>query len=466
MKDLGPLVYPADKPQVPDRLVPNKSSATRVFKEYPVSLFTTVDYDIPTVRAIISQHELGQFSQSARLIRQMGQDDTIESCLETLILGILRLPFAFSPAKETAKGLKAMQFVADLWSKAVADPLLFEWISWAIMAGIGLAEVIWDTSDDEWVPVGLKIWSLEHMWWNENTRHYVVITEDGPIEVTPGDGKWLLLSIGGLRAHLKGAVRSIWKWWIIRDMASRDWARHSEILGQGILLAHIPTEADEVDKDAFVSSVQSAGADGVVELATIGSGPDKKEFGLDLLEAEFDHGESFEKLLLRCEANIRIRLQGQNATQDNSGGPYVARGVFSKVTLDKIDGLVGPLQACLHDQLCRPICEFNFDDADLAPSPLWDAEPPPDKKEFADTAMSIGQFLLNATNGGYTLTDDGLTDLSKRIGVKLQRTALPAIQVATLAAEAKEKEALTQAPSPQAATPENPTAASAQKEAA
>jgi hypothetical protein len=447
--DLGPLVYNPDAPQVPDRPTPNRANAKRVYREFPVGLFSTVDWDIPTVQSVIQQHELGQFSMSARLIRQMGQDDTIESCLETLILGILRLPFAFTPAKETAKGLKAMQFVADLWAQAVPDPQLFEWISWAIMGGIGIAEVVWDTTEDDWRPIGLKVWQLEHFYWLETARKYICLTADGPVEVNPGDGKWLVLSIGGLRGHLKGAVRSIWSWWIIRDMASRDWARHSEILGQGIFKAHIPTDADEPDKEAFIASVQTAGSDGIVELAEIGSGPDKKAFDLGLLEAEFDHGESFEKLLLRCEANIRIRLQGQNATQDNSGGPYVARGVFSKVTLDKIDGLVGPLQTCLGEQLCRPICEFNFDDAGLAPSPKWDAEPPPDKKEFADTLLSLGQFLVNATNGGYTVTD--LEALSERIGVKLSHSVLPAIQVATLAAEAKEKAALTatqQTPAP------------------
>jgi phage gp29-like protein len=441
--DLGPLTFDPSAPQVPQAPTPNRAAVKRTYREYPVSNVLSNKWDVDQVQAIVSQHHLGQFSMSSMLIAAMLQDDRIASALQTLILGILRLPFAFQPAKDTAKGAKAVQFIAELWSKSLPDPTLFEWIRWAIMAGIGLAEVVWDTSEDDWRPIGLKVWDIQHVYWLETTRKYIVITADGAIEVTPGDGKWLLLSFSGLRGHRSGAVVNLWKWWLLRDFAGRDWARHSEVLGQGVIRAKIPTEADEPDKDKFVSDLRSMGADGIIELATIGAGSDKSGFDVDLLEAEFDHGAAFEKLMLRCEANIAICLLGQNATTDNSSGPYVARGVFSKVTLDRIDGIVGPLETCLRDQLLRCVCEFNFDDADLAPLPCWDAEPPPDKKEFADTLLSVGQFLLNATNGGYSISDEAIEAFGQRIGVKLVKSVLPAIQVATLAAEAKEKAALT-----------------------
>lgn len=442
--------YDPSKPQVPQQLIPNRAEVRKVYREYPVSNFVSVNWDVPTVQGVIQQHELGQFSMSAMLIDAMGQDDRIESALDTLILGVLRLPFSFDQGKPTANGAKAAKFVADLWAKAAPDPLLYDWIRWAIMGGLGLAEVIWDTTEDDWKPIGLKIWHLQHVYWREDLLRYVLITSEGTIEIEPGNGKWLLLTPGALRGHMRGAVRSIWRWWLLRDMASRDWARHSEVLGKGVFKAKTPTDADRPDKDAFIASLRTMGADGIVELPQLSK--DVGGFDLDLLEAEFDHGAGFEKLILRCEANIAVRLLGQNATSENQG-PYVARGVFGKVTLDRIDGIVGPVQTCLRDQLCRPICEFNFDDADLAPTPKWDSEPPPDKLALANTLLNLGQFLLNATNGGYEADPE---QLSERFGIKLTKSVLPAIQIETLKAQAVERQALTGATPAAAATTPKP----------
>jgi phage gp29-like protein len=418
-----------DAPQRPQTPTPNKSEIAKVYREYPISNLVTRDWSVDGVQNIVQQHERGQFNTSAQLIDAMGQDDRIESALDTLILGVLRLPFGLVPSQKNARATgptsnaeKAKEFVSDLWAKAMPESILYDWIRWAIMGGVGLAEVVWEMTEDEWKPVGLKVWHLQHVYWREDILRYVVMTAEGTVVVEPGNGKWLLLTPGGLRGHMRGAVRSIWRWWILRDFVSRDWARHSETLGKGILKAHIPSQADEPDKDRFVNSLRTMGTDGIVELAENG----EAKFDLDLLEAEFDHGEAFEKLMLRCEANIAVRLLGQNATSENQG-QYVARGVFSKVTLDRIDGIVGPVETCIEEQLCRPICEFNFDDADLAPSAKWDAEPPPDKLALANTLLNLGQFLLNATNGGYRVD---VKQLSDRFGVTLVEAELPALQLA------------------------------------
>jgi len=416
--DLGTLDMSA--PQVPQTMTPSMSEARKVYREFPVQTLSTNQWDVASTQAAVAQHELGQFSASSLLIDAMGQDDRIDGALDTLILGVLRLPFSFQPGKGRLAA-KAQAFVESLWAKATPDPMLYDWIRWAIMAGVGLAEVVWDTSEDDWRPVGLKVWHLQHFYWREDLLCYVVLTADGPVKVEPGNGKWLLLTPGALRGHMRGAVRSIWRWWLLRDFASRDWARHSETLGKGIFRARVPSDASADSKDSFRASLVNMGADGIVELPS----NETEKFELDLLEAANDHGDGFEKLMLRCEANIAVRLLGQNATSENAG-QYVSRSVFSKVTLDRIDGIVGPVQDCLQQQLLRPVCEFNFDDADAAPLPKWDAEPPPDKQSLAATLLSLGQFLLNATNGGYRADP---VQLSERFGVTMTAADLPTIQL-------------------------------------
>lgn len=193
----------------------------------------------------------------------------------------------------------------------------------------------------------------QHLYWREDLQRYVALMADGPVIVEPGNGKWLLIGPTGVRSFLQGAIRQLWRWWLLRDYVARDWGHHSEVLGQGIILARTPTKSDVDSKNRFRSTLRSMGADGIIELGF--SNEQKDGFDVSLLEAEFDHGKGFEMLMLRCEANIACLLLGQNATSENQG-QYVARGVFSKVTLDRIDGLVGPLEAALRDHVCRPAC--------------------------------------------------------------------------------------------------------------
>jgi hypothetical protein len=51
----------------------------------------------------------------------------------------------------------------------------------------------------------------------------------------------------------------------------------------------------------------------------------------------------------------------------------------------------------------------------------------PDKLALANTLLNLGQFLLNATNGGYRVD---VKQLSDRFGVTLVEAELPALQLA------------------------------------
>lgn len=362
-------------------------------------------------------HEQGQYQASARLITEMMRDERIDSHLDTLIGGVLRLPYDIVGPDDEVRAAWS-----SAWSRCYDDGQFREWMTTAVLNGEGLAEVEWDTSDpSRWIPACIRAWPSEFLSVDLGTGMRTLQTLEGPVTIDPADrsGKWMLLSMGGERPWLRGAVRSLAQPWLARQFARRDWSRANEVLGMGIRKAHVPADADPAEKDEFFEAVANLANEPVIQVSKPGDGQGDG-WDVELLEAKREPGESFEKLLLRCEADIAVRLLGQNASIENSG-PYVAAsGIFARVTQARIDGLIGPLERCLKEQLSTPFAELNFGSA---PAYIdWDSIPPPDKKAQADAMLTLSQASASFGSAGYELD---LDEIRKRFGFSLLRKVAP-----------------------------------------
>lgn len=401
----------------------------RAYKSYPATL-TTGTWTVDDVRTAVHEHEGGNFFRSALLADAMGRDDRIVSALDTLILGILRLPFRMAPASEPRAKAQAMKVAADLarvWPKAVPDDELYEVVRWVVMMGFCLVELVWDTSDPErWIPERIRVWHPQFIYWREDLQRFVLNTADGQVEIDPADlgGKWLLVAPGGSRSWMRGAVRSLADEFVGLADTRRDWMRESEVHGSGIMKAKVPTGASDPDKARFVNSIATMGGEPVVECPVDDEG---NGFDLEHLDTGKGHGEGFKGLLAELVANVNVRILGQNASTENAG-PYVAKGgLFAKVTLDRIDGVVGPLEHALRAHIARPFAAFNYGDEELAPVPDYDSEPPPDKAAQAQTMVAVGQAVASLKLAGFDVDPEELT---QRFGFTVRRAEQPAAHTA------------------------------------
>lgn len=370
---------------------PDREAARKNYTENAISQLS--EWSVDDVLDALRQHELGLFFRSALLVDAMGRDDRIVSALDTIILGILRLPFAVDIG-DGEQAEEARAAFAKFFGSAVPESEAYDFVRWFLMLGIGLCELLWDTSDPtHWKVEGIKVWHPQYLYYRQDTRRLVLLTAEGPVDIDPGNGKWVLLSMGE-RGWMRGAVRSLAKSFLLREYVFRDWARNSEVHGQGILKIKVPSNADADDKRKFFDAVQNIGSDSTIECPDNGDGG---AFDVTLLESAQDHGEGFEKLLLRTEANINVRILGQAGTVE-AGPTYVAKGVFGKVTLDRIDGTVGPLETALLEHMSKPWALFNYGDTALAPKPNWDSEPPEDKQKRAETIKGLAAAVTQLDN--------------------------------------------------------------------
>jgi hypothetical protein len=401
------------------------ANAKKVYRSWSPQVVTGGEWTSESVGIAVRMHEMGNFTMSAQLIDAMGRDDRIVSALDTLILGVLRLDFRIAPANDTEEAARCRTAIALFWPRVFTVSKLYDALLWLIMGGFALVELDWNSDDAEaWTIDRIHVWHLGAITWDATRRLLIVQTTDGPIEVDPENlgAKWMLITAGGDRPWMRGAVRSMGDDFVAHDETNRDWSRHSEVHGGGIMKAHVPVGiGDDDDKRAFVESVADMGSDPVVECP---KNADGEGYDLSLLETGKDHAAGFSLRIDRVIANINVRILGQNASTENSG-PYVAKGgLFAKVTLDRIDGVVGPLELSMREHVARPFAEFNHGDPELAPIFDYDSEPPQDKAAQAQTMTQVATAVATLKTAGAAVD---YAELSKRFGFKLDAAADSAV---------------------------------------
>ena len=378
------MTTPPPLPRSPDK---------NVRKDMPVMAWTG-SWGTTSIQQALDNHDLGQFLLSAQLSESVQRDDRVATALNTRCKGLLGLPREITPSPrgDRRKAKTAAKDLETLWAETDLTEALIQILRWQVMMGFAVAEIVWSGDADAWT-FSLKVWHPQFLWFNWATRQYMLNTSEGPVVVTPGDGKWLLLTPEGeYRAWIQGAVRSIAIPWLGRQYAFRDWMRFNEIYGLPIRKATVPAQTSEEDKLEFFQDIRDAGSAMVVSCPT---GTDGQKYDIELVEATATGWETFRNATEDADKRITLALLGQNLTTEVSGGSYAAAKVHGQVRQDYLEADERGLVAGFRRQVLRAWAAFNYGDPDLAPVLRFDVEPPDDGKLKADTLVSLSTALLN-----------------------------------------------------------------------
>jgi len=184
----------------------------------------------------------------------------------------------------------------------------------------------------------------------------------------------------------------------VRQYATRDWARYSEVHGNPIIKASVPAMGDAEQKRHFREALSRLGRESVVVTP---KGVDGQDYDLNLLEAVDKSGEAFAALMDRCDMSIVLALLGQNLTTEVKEGSFAAARVHGDVRQDILEGDNQSLALCLYEQLARPFALFNFGDAELAPWTEWDVSPVEDREGESRAMVQFASALQILANVGF-----------------------------------------------------------------
>lgn len=378
---------------------PQSKPPRQEFRDHPVLASFSAFDSVGAVKAALNELEEGVFTRTAQLVDRMGRDDRIRAALETRVRGLLGQDLSFEEqGDKRRKSALVRELELRFWDWA-PETALGQLLRWGLTLGVGIGELMWDRGPRKWEP-RLKIWHPEHLRWDWPTRRFVVSTQDGDVTIEPGDGKWVVFTPYGVeRGWMHGLVRALAVPWLIRQWAYRDWARYSEVHGLPIRKAMVPSNAADADKTQFFDSLKRLGSESTVLLPQ-GQNEQDTAFDLELLEAEANTWEGFDRLLDKAESSIAIAVLGQNLTTEVKQGSRAAAQVHDKVRQDLVESDGEQLSTTLHTQVLQPWAAFNYGSPDDAPWPCWDTEPPVDTKARAETLNGAADALNKLRTGG------------------------------------------------------------------
>lgn len=385
---------------------------------HPVQPLST--WSVASVRAAIREHEQGQLSRSALLAEQMERNPRIFAALQTRALGAQGLPFELDPSEDgdQRRAESVAKTAKKRWWSIAPEEVLGDLLRWAVLLGVGIAEVIWDTSGTLWMPMLVPVHpSLAR--WDDSQQAWMVRTTTGEVRVEPGTGRWLVLSYTRSRPWMRGVVRCLGLEDKIRTESVRDWARWSERHGTPIVVAKTPARASDADKEAFFDGLADMGSGGTTVLAPQGDSPEAS-FGLELIEAKTaEAAKGFADLIQLVADDAAIAILGQNLTQETKGGSLAAAKVHERVRADYLQADAELLSSALHRDVLEPWALLNFGDATLAPWPCWETDEP------EDVAATVAQWKTGA-EAVALLRAQGLNvdleEVAEKLGIPLDAT--------------------------------------------
>lgn len=398
---------PAPKPQphendyLWERAKLGASPSRTHYRDLPIISTSGFD-DVGTVKHALSQLAQGQFYAAAQMCDAFIGDDRIGALYETRLEALASLPIEVNPSLLSSKKARAQKIAEQVeteWSGWFADAEVKRLHEWGLSLGFGIAELLWDTTKpDYWAP-RLKTWDLRHCYWRWDTRSFWMITLDGPVEVRPGDGHWVIYAPHGYsRPWLRGMVRPFALPYMTRSWTQRDWARWCEVHGLPIRVGIVPSQADAPAKESFIRDLLYIGNDAVLRAEQDENG---KGFDVKLVEAASQSWQGFRQLLAACDENMAIRMLGQNLTTSvKGGGSYAAANVHDRIRLDRVEADAKSLGACLSEQVVRPWCVYNYGDDTLAPKATWSTKTLVDRDAVAKTLNTAGDALGKLRAGG------------------------------------------------------------------
>jgi len=357
-----------------------------------------------SIRNALTAHESGDFFAAALLADQYRRDDRIFATLDTRVLTALGLPWDMVPSEDTARLQDAQRYARQVkawWFTAIPESVQADVLRQVGVMGFCLAENVWE---EQLVPVASSLAIPElrprlrihhpqfvRYQYGIDEEGWYIQTQDGPIRVTPGDGRWVLFSHGAERPWMNGALRALAWPWLMRTDGRRDWMRRSEIDGIGVKRARTPP-SDQIDQktlNAFLAQVKNIGSDGTLVLP--------KDYDFDIHSNTASAAQGFTALLGSAEMAITLALLGANLPTEATGGSFALGEVQAGSTLDRLEADVEMLSTCFREQVIKPWGRFNVEGwaDELAPWPRWDPTPPEDRQANAAALLTASQAILN-----------------------------------------------------------------------
>lgn len=400
-----------------------RQRAGLVYRDLPlVSIQNTWTPD--QARGALYAHMAGMFDASSQLWESILGDDRVMATLGSRISGLFGREVRFKSADDSDAAKECRLAWEAWWPRLTSNPAMVEMHAQGIGLGFSPSQLVWDTSKPVWGPY-VRPWAPRFTYYHWPSRKFRALSQDGEIQINPGDGKWMLHApFGEYRGWIRGAIRAIAEPWLLRHFAFRDMARFSEIHGLPTRVGDVPAVSDPLERSAFETSIANLGSDTSMILPRGVDGQNGTGYDYRLVEAKDTAWEVFPGLIDRCDMAIVLSLLFQNLTTEVKGGSFAATTAHMDIRQSGLQGDNEAWKNTIYNQIARPFAWLNFGDADLAPWTCWDVAPVEDRAAVADRFQKFSLSLMQMKTAGVDLPPAAMAALCRGLDLPITESDL------------------------------------------
>lgn len=359
------------------------------------------------------------FREVINLCDAMLTDDRLNTVLRTRAQGLVGSPLDFQEGRgrRKARALRAVEAEADYWEIIVEEEYLQMHV-WGLLANFGPGRLKWWERNraGKFVPrvrsgrnvPELEFWSPLNIRYDIPRKQWISRTEsvdshiavDRDIDFTSGE-HILFAPFGGAGDVSRGLWRSLCYLWLLKQQCIASWANLGNTSGhppkvvefalgqQGVNVKEI-AGGDEKRKQ-IVNEIFAMGKRGVISLPP--------GFTMKLLALPATNAQMFKDQLSAVDTAMAIAVLGQNLTTEIKGGSLAAAQIANTIRADIREFDAGAESRFLRSDVLSWWALLNFGDAEAAPWPVRDTEPPEDLTSAATMlntlSMAIERFEKN-----------------------------------------------------------------------
>lgn len=365
------------------------------------------------LEAAIYAADQGFIAPAARLMRAARGDGHLAGVLSTRTEGLVRLPKRFRGNAEAIGALK----VGEEDARSVFDEMfpaseLGVFTADFVSLGVAIGELVPVEGRDYPVFVRLDPEFLQYRWY-ENRWYFRSIA--GPIPITPGDGRWVLATLGRSSPWQNGNWRALGKAFIRKEHAQHNKDNWEAKLAQPARVAVAPAGASEEQAEGWFKRVLAWGKNTVFGM--------RPGYDVKLLESNGRGADSFVATISEQNGEITICIAGQTVTTDGGVG-FANADIHKSIRADLIKATADALAYVLNTQGIPPWLIARWGDDALTTHAVvveWDVTPPADLASGAQALVSVASALSQLTSA---LAAHGLaldvSELCTRFGVPVK----------------------------------------------
>ncbi|QDY99073.1 DUF935 domain-containing protein [Nitratireductor mangrovi] len=280
------------------------------------------------------------------------RDNHYLSVLSTRKFQVAGLEITVEAAGDDAKSVAVADLVREVISRDSFEVELRDILD-ATGKGFSCTEIIWDTSESQWMPKRLA--------WRD-PRWFVFDPIDGetPLVRQLGEDEplkpfgWIYHSFkakSGLPIRGGLARGAAWSF-LFKSFTVKDWAIFCEAYGQPLRLGKWGPGATEKDKEVLAEAVASIGTDYSAIVPA--------SMAVEFISAEISGShELYEKRADWLDRQISKLVLGQTSTTDAQKGSYAVGTVHDRVRDDIEKADAKALAATLNRDLVKPLVDLN-----------------------------------------------------------------------------------------------------------